>query len=254
MRRVAVVGCGDVSIVHFEAIARLADVELWVCATWICGGEGPRAVGRPAFHDHRAPLAAVRPDVAHVCTPHDQHAPLWSTGSDAGVAVIVEKPLAATMPQAERILAAADQHPEVKIKASLPEPLQRDHSSDACSARERCRRESSVGTARCCGTAHRRTTRPVPGGDGWSAALALALINQAIHTVDLLQWLLGDVTGVDGHVGRSRAAPGVDEGHRRVGARPRGGHAAYWSPRTRTSSTHRSPWKSTPSARRLGAR
>ena len=28
MRRVAVVGCGDVSIVHFEAIARLADVEL----------------------------------------------------------------------------------------------------------------------------------------------------------------------------------------------------------------------------------
>ena len=36
------------------------------------------------------------------------------------------------------------------------------------------------------------------------------LISQAIHTVDLLQWLLGDVTGVDGHVGRSRAAPGVD--------------------------------------------
>ena len=113
----------------------------WVCATWIrLRRRGPTSSGSAGVPRSSGALAAVRPDVAHVCTPHDQHAPVVVDCLDAGVAVIVEKPLAATMPQAERILAAADQHPEVKI-GLLPEPLQRDHSSDACSARERCRRE-----------------------------------------------------------------------------------------------------------------
>ena len=70
MRRVAVVGCGDVSIVHFEAIARLADVELvGVCDVDSAAAARAHEQWRvPAFHDHRALLAAVRPDVAHVCT------------------------------------------------------------------------------------------------------------------------------------------------------------------------------------------
>jgi UDP-N-acetyl-2-amino-2-deoxyglucuronate dehydrogenase len=212
MRRVAVVGCGDVSIVHFEAIARLADVEL-VAVCDVDPAAAARAHeqwGVPAFHDHRALLAAVRPDVAHVCTPHDQHAPVVVDCLDAGVAVIVEKPLAATMPQAERILAAADQHPEVKIGVCF------QNRYNATIQAMRARLESGA-VGRVLGghgtvlwhrppayyTARPWRGRMVSSGGG-------VLINQAIHTVDLLQWLLGDVTAVDGHVGRSRAAPGVD--------------------------------------------
>ena len=55
MSTAAVVGCGDVS-------------------------------GVPEFNDHRALLAAVRPDVAHVCTPHDQHAAVVVDCLKAGVA------------------------------------------------------------------------------------------------------------------------------------------------------------------------
>ena len=61
MSTAAVVGCGDVSIVHFEAIKGLVGVEL----EGVCDVQTPAAAakaherwGVPAFNDHRALLAA----------------------------------------------------------------------------------------------------------------------------------------------------------------------------------------------------
>ena len=106
----AVIGSGDVSTVHLEAIEALEDVELVaVCDT------DPEAlattverVGVAGFADHRALLEAVRPDVAHVCTPHHQHAPVTLDLLDAGVHVLVEKPLAHTLDEAERLVEATE--------------------------------------------------------------------------------------------------------------------------------------------------
>jgi len=121
MPTAAVVGCGDVSIVHFEAIERLAGVELLgVCdVDHAAAAQANERWGVPAFHDHRKLLAAVRPDVAHVCTPHDQHAPVVVDCLAAGVAVIMEKPLAATMDEADKIITAAAEQPQVKIGVCL---------------------------------------------------------------------------------------------------------------------------------------
>ena len=43
--------------------------------------------------------------------------------------------------------------------------------------------------------------RDRPWRGTWSGGGGGLLMNQAIHTVDLLQWLLGDVTSVSGHAG-----------------------------------------------------
>ena len=51
----------------------------------------------PWFTDHRELLATVRPQVVHICTPHDQHVPVAIDSLDAGVAVLVEKPVAHTV-------------------------------------------------------------------------------------------------------------------------------------------------------------
>lgn len=72
----AVIGCGDVSVVHFEALSKLTDVRLVaVCdvdpATAADAGARYRV---PWFTDHEELLARARPDVVHVCTPHHQHA------------------------------------------------------------------------------------------------------------------------------------------------------------------------------------
>jgi UDP-N-acetyl-2-amino-2-deoxyglucuronate dehydrogenase len=212
MPTAAVIGCGDVSIVHFEGIEGLADVELIaVCDTDRAAAEGAsERWGVPAFGDHRALLRTIRPDVVHVCTPHDQHAPVVVDCLNAGVAVIVEKPLAATMHQAHKIIAAADRHPDVKIGVCF----QNRYNATAQAIRAALDDGSTGQVVGGHATVmwHRPpayyASRP---WRGWMLTSGGGvLINQAIHTIDMLQWLLGDVTAVDGHVGRSRRAPGAD--------------------------------------------
>ena len=51
--------------------------------------------------------------------------------------------------------------------------------------------------------------RARPWRGTWAGSGGGLLINQAIHTVDLLQWLLGDVTDVRGRASRL-AIDGID--------------------------------------------
>ncbi len=121
MTRAAVVGCGDVSVVHLQAIGTLDGVELAaVCDT--DEGRAAAAAGRygvPHFTDHRDLLRTVRPDVVHVCTPHDRHTAVAADCLDAGVAVLLEKPVAHTVAEADRFVDAARRHPHVKVGVCL---------------------------------------------------------------------------------------------------------------------------------------
>src|SRR4051812_43418505 len=117
----AVIGCGTISIVHLGAITSLEGVDL----VGVCDTDADRAaaVGRtygvPWFTDHAALLATVGPQVAHVCTPHNQHVPVAIDSLDAGAAVLLEKPVAHTVAEAGRLLAAHRGHPGVKVGVCL---------------------------------------------------------------------------------------------------------------------------------------
>jgi UDP-N-acetyl-2-amino-2-deoxyglucuronate dehydrogenase len=202
-RRAAVVGCGDVSVVHLQAIEKL-DIEL----VGVCDTDQDRATaaaeryGVPRFADHRQLLRAVRPDVVHVCTPHDQHTEVAVDCLEAGVAVLVEKPVAHTVAEAQRLIAAADRHPEVKVGICL----QNRYNATTRAARDLLA-SGELGALRG-GSAtvlwHRDAayyrSRPWRGRKARSGGGVL--INQAIHTLDLLEVLLGDVVRVRGHAGR----------------------------------------------------
>lgn len=73
----------------------------------------------PAFVEHRSMLAAVRPDVVHVCTPHDQHVVVVLDCLAAGSHVLLEKPLAQEVSQAQMIVDAAARHPDLKVGVCL---------------------------------------------------------------------------------------------------------------------------------------
>jgi len=203
-RRAAVVGCGDVSVVHLQAIEKLDDVVL----VGVCDTDQDRAAaaseryGVPRFADHRQLLAAVRPDVVHVCTPHDQHTPVAIDCLDARVAILVEKPVAHTVAEADRLIAAADRHPDVKVGICL----QNRYNATTRAARDLLA-SGELGTVRG-GSAtvlwHRDPayfrSRPWRGQRARSGGGVL--INQAIHTLDLMELLVGDVVRVHGHAGR----------------------------------------------------
>jgi len=204
MTTAAVIGCGTISVVHLEAVRNLQGADLVA----VCDAD-PDRVGAAArqyevagFTDHRQLLDEVRPDVVHVCTPHDQHVPVALDCLEAGVNVLLEKPVAATVEEAERLIEAADRHPEVKVGICL----QNRYNVATRAAREMLG-SGELGAVRG-GSAtllwHRGPeyyqARPWRGRKRESGGGVL--INQAIHTLDLLEWLLGDVSRVRGSTGR----------------------------------------------------
>jgi UDP-N-acetyl-2-amino-2-deoxyglucuronate dehydrogenase len=193
-----------VSIVHLQAIKNLPGAELVA----VCDTDETRRTaaaeryGVPGFAAHREMLDGVRPDVVHVSTPHHQHVAVAIDCLDAGVPVLVEKPVAHTLAEADRLIAAARRRPEVKIGICL----QNRYNTATRTAYDLLR---SGDLGRILGGSatvlwHRDAAyyeaRPWRGrvrdsGGG-------VLINQAIHTLDLMEWLLGDVVSVRGHAGR----------------------------------------------------
>ena len=65
------------------------------------------ARGVPFFTDHRALLAAVQPEVAVVMTPHPAHPPIAMDALAAGAHVLVEKPMAIQVADADAMIEAA---------------------------------------------------------------------------------------------------------------------------------------------------
>ncbi len=204
MTTAAVIGCGDVSVVHLQAIANLDGIDL----VGVCDADADRAAaearryGVPSFTDHRELLDAVRPEVVHVCTPHHQHAQIAIDCLDAGVGVLVEKPVAHTIAEADRLIAAARRHPDVKVGICL----QNRYNATIRAARALLD-SADLGAVRG-GSAtvlwHRDPAyyRARPWRGRACESGGGVLINQAIHTLDLMEWLLGDVVRVRGHIGR----------------------------------------------------
>lgn len=212
MTRAAVIGCGDISSVHLAAILGLDDVELVaVCdPDPVARTAAESRHGVEAFDDHRTLLATVRPDVVHVCTPHDQHANVVVDALESGSDVIMEKPLAHTLAEAERISAAAATHPARKIAVCL----QNRYNATAQHVRSLIDsgRLGAVKGGAATVTWHRTpeyyAAKPWRG-QGFRSGGGV-LINQAIHTLDLLQWLVGEVSHVDGRCDTYALADVID--------------------------------------------
>jgi predicted dehydrogenase len=107
-----VIGCGWAGGQHARAMRALADrVEL--CA--IADVDAARAADRAAAwqvplwsDDWRSLLERTPLDAVSVCLPHRLHAPVAIAAAQAGRHVLVEKPLAPTLAEADAMIAAAD--------------------------------------------------------------------------------------------------------------------------------------------------
>jgi predicted dehydrogenase len=111
--RVLVVGLGNMGLSHARAYAKLDGFELsGLCARGIAGrSDLPAAwAGVPRFADYAAALAGVRPDVVSINTWPDTHADFAVRAIEAGAHVFIEKPLAETVADAQRVVDAAVAH------------------------------------------------------------------------------------------------------------------------------------------------
>jgi len=106
---VAVIGVGaNVFSMHAQALRGAQPRLVGVCDINIAAAQRvAEDFGCPAFADHQAMLATTRPDVAIVLTPHPFHASLAIDCLSAGAHVLVEKPIADQVAEADRMIAAA---------------------------------------------------------------------------------------------------------------------------------------------------
>ena len=198
--RAAVIGCGDVASVHFGAISKLDGVELVA----VCDTDPGRlaaavaAYGVPGFVDHLDLIAEARPDVVHITTPHNQHAALAADCLERGVNVIIEKPLAHTLAEGRRLVQAAA-NSQAKIAVCFQNRY--NATSQAMQALLSSGELGAVlgasATVMWQRSAGYYLDRPWRGS--WAGSGGGLMMNQAIHTVDLLQWLVGDVITVSGN-------------------------------------------------------
>ncbi len=200
MTTAAIIGYGDVSTIHIEALTAMANATIVaVCDTDPRRlAEAEKALDVPGFTDHLALLDARRPDVAHITTPHNQHASVAVDLVERGVNVIVEKPLADSIAAGDRLIEAAE-----RSTAKIGVCFQNRYNTTAQAMNELL--SSGELGAVIGGSAtvlwHRNADyyRAKPWRGTWAGSGGGLLMNQAIHTVDLLQWLLGEVTAVSGH-------------------------------------------------------
>lgn len=106
--RIAIVGAGLMGRWHARFAQRLgANIVGVADHNHAAATDLARRHGTAVFDDLGALLTKARPDAVHICTPLPSHLPLAMQAVEAGVHVLAEKPLTATLAQTQTLLAHA---------------------------------------------------------------------------------------------------------------------------------------------------
>jgi UDP-N-acetyl-2-amino-2-deoxyglucuronate dehydrogenase len=194
--RVALVGCGRISKNHLDAISKVEGLQLVsVADTDVARAEAVGAEqGVPAFGSLEAMLAAVPSDLVAVCTPSGLHPQHGIVAARAGRHVLTEKPMAISLAAADELVQACDAagvHLFVVKQNRLNPPIQ---------LLKRAIDKGRFGRIYMANVTV-RWTRPQEYYDAepWRGTWEFdggAIMNQASHYVDLMQWLVGPVESV----------------------------------------------------------
>src|SRR5438132_8988579 len=195
--RLGLVGCGVIGPVHAEAIASLPDAVLAAAADLV-----PERVqklteqyGGTPYTDLARMLKHERLDVVIVCTPSGLHGEHACQIMRAGRHVIVEKPMEITREAMDEMLRVQQ---ETGVKLAVIS----QHRFDAASQQVRQLVDEQALGRLVLGNALVPWWRSQAYYDSgawrgtWEMDGGGVLMNQAIHSIDLLQWLMGPLKSV----------------------------------------------------------
>ncbi len=193
--RFGLIGCGRVAPRHAESVDALPDARLVAVADVreSRAAHFAQHYGAEMLTDYRALLARPDVDVVSICTPSGLHAQMAIDALQAGKHVIVEKPIALSLADADRMIAAA-----AATGRKLCVVLQNRYNPPMQDLR-RIVDEGRLGRL-LLGNATVRWYRPQEYyEDEWHGTWAMdggALMNQSIHHIDALQWFMGRLESV----------------------------------------------------------
>lgn len=192
----AIVGCGHIAKKHAEAINNIENARLVAVCDRIKENMEyyNENYGVKTYIDLKQLLDDKEIDVVCICTPSGSHAPIAVQVAKAKKHVVVEKPIALRIEDAEEIIFACQEN---NVKLSVVHP---NRFRPAILALKEVMEKGLLGRISHANATVRwnrnqayydqaewRGTKENDGG---------VLMNQAIHNLDLLTWLVGDLEEV----------------------------------------------------------
>lgn len=195
----AIIGCGRIAPNHGQAIADLDGAVLVAAADIV----KDRAVtfterfGGEPYMSYKEMLERTDIDVVCICTPSGMHAEMGIAAAKAGKHVLVEKPMSLSLKDADALIEACRRY-GVKLG------VVHQNRFNPAIVRLRCAAEAGRFGQLNMGTAVLRWHRDqnyyvqAPWRGTWTQDGG-CLMNQTIHAIDLLQWLMGPPDSVFAH-------------------------------------------------------
>lgn len=197
--RVGIVGCGNIAQVHAWSLCKMDGVELVGFAD--CKPERAKRMSdkyteskAKTYEDYRAMLDEVKPDVLHICTPHYLHVSMAIEALKRDISVFMEKPPAISMEEFGELEKAVEHS-----KGGIGFCFQNRYNE---TTKELDRIVESHELGEVVGVRGFVTWRRDEGyySDEWHGSLEMegggVLLNQSIHTLDLMLRYLGEPTKV----------------------------------------------------------
>ena len=191
----ALIGCGRISPNHIAAaieneleIVGLCDVKQENMEGIISTFNLPTST--PQYTDYKEMIKVEKPDLVAICTESGKHGQMALDCIEEGVNLIIEKPITLSLEEADQIIALAKEK-NVKVSACH----QNRFNKSIQKIRESVEKERFGRLLY--GTAHIRWNRgedyytQAPWRGTWEQDGG-ALMNQCIHNIDLLRWMMGD--------------------------------------------------------------
>ena len=195
--RAGLIGAGNISETHARALRAIPGAEVAA----VCGANAEkvgrlcREYGGAAYHDFQAFLAHRPMEMVIIGSPSGMHAEQGIAAARQGLHVLTEKPIDTSVERADALISACEQA-GVKLGVIFQDRFKPDLRRLKQLIAEGLIGKPILVDARVkwyrppeyYSQSRWRGTRGLDGGG--------ALINQGVHTVDLLLWLLGDVVKV----------------------------------------------------------
>lgn len=183
--KTAVIGVGVIGNVHLEVL-----LDMGITSVAICDVDESKTSKYPqlkSYTDYKKMLDTEKPDIVHICTPHYLHAEMAIYALERNINVLCEKPLCMNKEEIDAILKA-----EEKSSAQLAVCFQNRYTPRNIYVKEYLKNKTVTKgfatvfwqrDANYYNSAEWRGTKKYEGGG--------VLINQAIHTIDLLNEFCG---------------------------------------------------------------
>ena len=197
MLKVGVIGLGDISRIHIPVIQDNPDAVL----TAVCDLDESLAVPGAAFYtDYHEMLAMEALDCVHICLPHHLHYAATKACVEKGVHVFQEKPLALNAKEGGSLVELEERYKNVKICICLQNRLNETFEKllEIVESGEYGKVLGIKGLVTWFRPKAYYDIKP------WRGQMDLAgggvMINQALHTMDLMQLLGGKIVKIKGSI------------------------------------------------------